>query len=99
MLYRIASKLQSRIKDKNPILDIIDDLNNSNLYLDSVLVSFHTINIFHSIDNKMKINTVIRFSNERVSKDPPKQCVIDARVMSKQMTQSKGHIYCTCTLI
>ena len=32
VLYGIASELSSRIKDINHMLDIIDDLNNSNLY-------------------------------------------------------------------
>ena len=40
VLYGIASELPSRIKDTNHMLDIIVDLNNSNLYPELVLVSF-----------------------------------------------------------
>ena len=57
-LYGIASELPSRIKDINHMLDFIDDLSNSSLYLKSVLVSFDIINMFPSVDNKMGINSV-----------------------------------------
>ena len=59
------------------MLDIIDDLNNFNLYPGSGLVNFDIINIFISIDNKMGINSVIKFLNKRACKDPPTQCVIE----------------------
>ena len=36
VLYGIASELPSKIKDKNHMLDIIDDLNNLNLHPESV---------------------------------------------------------------
>ena len=45
------------------MLDIIDDFNNSNLYPESVLASFDTINMFPSIDNKMGINSVKKSLN------------------------------------
>ena len=60
------------------MLDIIDDLNNSNLYAESFLVSFGIINMFPSIDNKMGVNSVIKLLDERECKDPPTQCVIEA---------------------
>ena len=60
------------------MLDIIDDLNNSNLYAESFLVSFGIINMFPSIDNKMGVNSVIKLLDERVCKDPPTKCVIEA---------------------
>ena len=34
--------------------------------------------MFPSIDNKMGINSVKKFLNERTCKDPPTQCVIEA---------------------
>ena len=49
------------MKDTNQMLDIIDNLNNLNLYPASVLVSFHIIDTFPSIDNKMGINSAIKF--------------------------------------
>ena len=78
VLYGITSELPSRIKDTNHMLDIIDNLNNSNLYPESVLVSFHIMNMFPSIDNKMEVNSVKNFLDERACKDPPTQCVIEA---------------------
>ena len=61
------------------MLDIIDHLNNSTLYLkQSILVSFDIINIFSSIDNKMGINSVITFLDEKACKDPSTQSVIEA---------------------
>ena len=78
VLYGIPSELSSRIKDTNHVLDIIDNLNNLNLYPESVLVSFDIINIFPSIDNKMGINSVIKLLNKRACKGPPAQCVIEA---------------------
>ena len=77
VLYGIARELPSRIKDTNHILDIIDDFNDSNLYRESVLVSFDIINMLHSIDNKMGINSVKKFLDERACKEPPTQCVIE----------------------
>ena len=78
VLYGIASELPSRTKDTNYMCDIIDNLNNLNLYPESVLVSFEIINMYPSIDNKMGINSVIKLLDERASKDPPRQCVIKA---------------------
>ena len=77
-LYGIASELPSRINDINHMLDFIDDLNNSNLYLKSVLVSFDIIDMFPSVDNKMEINSVKKFLDEKACKDSPTQCVIEA---------------------
>ena len=36
------------------------------------------MNMFPSIDNKIGINSVIKFLDEGACKDPPTQCVIDA---------------------
>ena len=60
------------------MLDIIDDLNNLNLYFEPDLVSLDIINMFLSIGNKMRINFVVTFLDERACKDPPTQCVIEA---------------------
>ena len=70
VLYGIASELPSRIKDTNHMLDIINDLNSSNLYPESVLVSFN-IYIFPCIDNKMWINSVVKLLDDRACKDLP----------------------------
>ena len=45
-------KINSRIKDTPDMLDIIDDINNSNMITDnSILVSLDILNIFSSIEN------------------------------------------------
>ena len=63
VLYGIASELPSRIKETNHMLDIIDDLNNLNLYPESVLVSFDIINMFPTIDDRMGIKSVMKLLN------------------------------------
>ena len=52
VLYDIATNLPSRIKDTRNMLDIIDEINNSNLPTNSILVGFNIVNMFPSIDNK-----------------------------------------------
>ena len=75
VLCGIASELPSRIKGTNHMLHIIDHLNNSSLYPESVLVSFSIISMFPIIDNKMEKNSVIKVLDEKACKDPPIQCV------------------------
>ena len=64
VLFEIANELSPRKKRHKS--HIKDHLNNSNLYIESDLVSF---------DNKIGINSVIKFLDERACKDPPTQCV------------------------
>ena len=45
VLYSEVEKIPSRIKDTNHMLDIIDNLNDSNLPDNSVLVSFDVVNV------------------------------------------------------
>ena len=58
MVYDIASELPLRIKDKNQMLDIIDDLNSSDLILNSILVSFDIRNMFPNIDNNLGLPSI-----------------------------------------
>ena len=69
------------------MLDIID-LNNLNLYPESVLVSFDIINMFPVIDNKMGINSAIKLLDERACKSPPTQCVIEAHELCSNCNNS-----------
>ena len=48
------------------MLYIIDNLNNLNLYPESVLVSFDIINMFPSLDNKIGINSDKIFRHKSV---------------------------------
>ena len=48
------------------------------IYMLNHELSFGIINMFPSIDNKMGVNSVIKLLDERVCKDPPTKCVIEA---------------------
>ena len=78
VLYDIASKLPSRIKDTGHMLDIIDEINNSSLPTNSILVGFDIGNMFPSIDNKSGLTSVHDILELRYSKFPPTSCVIEA---------------------
>ena len=78
VLYDVASNLPSRIKDTGHMLDIIDEINNSNLPTNSILVGFDTVNLFPSIDNKSGLKSVHDILELRDSKFPRTSCVIEA---------------------
>ena len=59
------------------MLEIIDDINNSNLSSSAILVSFDEVKMFPSIDNNMGIVSVRKYLGERECKDFPTDCVID----------------------
>ena len=71
----IASNLPSRMKDTDQMLNVTDDINNSNLCPESIVLSF---DISRSIDNKIRINYVIKLLDVRMCKVPPAKCVIEA---------------------
>ena len=58
VLHDTASNLPSRITDTGHMLDIIDEINNSNVPTKSILVSFDKVNMFPSIDNKSGLKSV-----------------------------------------
>ena len=78
VLHDIASNLPSRIKDTGHMLDIKDEINNSNLPTNSILVGFDIVNMFPSIDNKSGLKSVNDILELRDSKFPPTSCVIEA---------------------
>ena len=57
-LYPLADRLNSKIKETNNMLEIIDDINNSVLPENRVLVSFDVVNMFLNIDNKSGLLSV-----------------------------------------
>ena len=77
VLYDIASNLPSRIKDTGHMLDIIDEINNSNLPTNSILVGFDIVNMFPSIDNKSGLKSVHDILELPDSKFAPTRCVIE----------------------
>ena len=69
VLFELASELLSRIKDTCYMLEIIDDINNSNSSSSAILVSFDVVNMFSIIDNNMGIASVRKYLDERECKD------------------------------
>ena len=60
------------------MLDIIDNLNDSNLRDDSVLVSFDIVNMFPSMDYESGVKAVKEMLNVRENKNPPTECILEA---------------------
>ena len=58
VLYDIAPELPSTIKDKNHMLNIIDNLNSLDLPLNPILVTFDIINMFPDIDIYSRLSSV-----------------------------------------
>ena len=78
-LYREVLNIESRIQDTNEMLNIVDDLNNSNdLTSSCLLVSFDIINMFPSIDNISGIQAVKNVLANRSDQFPPTDCIIEA---------------------
>ena len=69
-----------RIKDTEHMLNIIDEINNSNLPTNSKLVSFDIVNMFPSIDNKSVLKSVHDTLELRASKFLLTSCVIEALI-------------------
>ena len=78
VLFELASELLSQIKDTCHMLEIIDDMINSDLSSNAILVSFDIVNMFPSIDNNMGIASVRKYLDERECKDLPTDCVNEA---------------------
>ena len=58
VLYKDVERIPSRIKKTSHMLDIIDNLNDSDLSLNSVLVSVDVVNMCPSTDNEQGIKAV-----------------------------------------
>ena len=77
----VLFELLSRVKDTCHMLEIIDDMNNSNLSSSVILLSFDVVNMFPSIDNNMAIAR--KYLDEREYKDLCIDCVIEALAVLK----------------
>ena len=78
VLYDTATNLPSRIKETGHMLDIIDEINNSNLPTNSIPVGFDIVNMFPRIDNKSGLKSVHDILELRDSNFPPTSCAIEA---------------------
>ena len=77
-LYPLTDRLNSKVKDTNNMLDIIDDINKSVLPENYVLVSFDVMNMFPQVDNKsglLSVNEALTDSNFDVDST---KCIVDA---------------------
>ena len=77
-LFELASELPSQIKDICHILEIIDEINNSNLSSGAIFVRFDVVNMFPSMDNNMRIASDRKYLDEMECKDLPTDCVTEA---------------------
>ena len=59
------------------MLDIIDNYNDSDFPENSFLVSYNVVNMFSSIDNESGIKTFKKALNNRESKIPPTECILE----------------------
>ena len=61
------------------ILNIVDDLNrNGTLHENCLLVSFNVVNMFPSINNQMRIESVKNILSNRDDNTPHAECIIEA---------------------
>ena len=81
-LYLLADRLNSKIKDTDNMLEIIDDVNKSVLSENCVLVSFDVVNMFPNIDNKSGLLSVKEaLTNSNFDADS-RQCIVDTSILS-----------------
>ena len=66
VFFKLASELPSRINDTCHVLEIIDEMNNSNLSFSAILVSFDVVNMFPIIDNSIYMKGNAKISLQTV---------------------------------
>ena len=77
-LFLEVLKIDTRVRDMQHMLTIVNDLNkNGNLHENCLLVSFHVVIMFPSIDNKMGIESVKSILLNRDDNRTPAECVIE----------------------
>lgn len=86
--YPLVENLPCRIKDTSHLLEIIDEINNTALPDDAILVSFDIVNMFPSISNKQGIACVKKALNTREKKTPPTACILEALEISLKCNNS-----------
>ena len=88
-LHPLADRLNTKIKDTNNMLEIIDDINKPVLSENSVLVSFDVMNMFPNIDNKsglLSVKEALTSSNFDVDST---QCIVEALEICLACNNSK----------
>ena len=72
-----TNNIETRIKDTCHLLDIIDELNSEMIPDNTVLVSFHIVNMYPSADSDRGIATVRDALEARANKSPSTDCIIE----------------------
>ena len=65
--FDLANELPSRIRNTGHILNVVDELNRSNLLSESIPVGFDIVNIFPSFDNDFGLIAVFEILESRVN--------------------------------
>ena len=76
-LHPLADRFNSKIKDTNDIIEVIDNINKSMLSENCFLVSFELVNMFPNIDNKsgsLSVKEALTDGNFDVDST---QCIVD----------------------
>ena len=73
----LTENLASRIKNTAHLLEIVDELNTTEIPENAMLVSFDIVNMFPSIDNVNGVNTMRAALEKRVVKNPSTECIIE----------------------
>ena len=77
-LYREVNKIDSRIKDTQDMLNIIDMINDSDILTEnSALVSFDIVNMFPSINNVSGLKAVSEILENRETNFPHAECILE----------------------
>ena len=74
-LYPLANRINSKIKDTNNMLEIIDDINKSALSENCVLVGFSVVNMFPHKSDLLSVKEALTDSN---FDGDTTQCIVDA---------------------
>ena len=77
-LYPLADGLNSKIKDTNNMLEIIDNINKSMLSENCVSVRFNVVNMFPNINNKSGLRSVKEALTDSNFDVDSTQCIVDA---------------------
>ena len=73
----LTSNLPNMIKDTSRLLDLIDDINESSLPDNLILVSFDIISMFPNRDNEKGMEAVRLLLVSRCSKNPLTECIME----------------------
>ena len=77
LLFELSESMQSRIKNSNHLLDIIDNINSMFLPANAVLVNFDFVSMSPNIDNKSVLDAVKSVLLKGSTNTPPVECILE----------------------